>query len=113
MAVKFDKEMLLKHRFWVLVGVTTCLTMLGIVYLELYGGEEVDTLRKTYKTEYDKIKKEKGDMGPNTVEAMAKIAADAKNNESKVWADSYAQQEKYFRWSDPVEAEFQFLNGKF
>ena len=31
MTVKFDKEMLLKHRFLILVGVSTFLTMLGIV----------------------------------------------------------------------------------
>ena len=37
MAVKFNKEMLLKHRFWVMLGAQRSLLALGgIGYLELF-----------------------------------------------------------------------------
>jgi hypothetical protein len=113
MTVKFDKEMLLKHRFWILVGVTSVLTMLGIAYLEIYGSEEAEKQKTKLKNEVNKLKAEKGERGPESVKEMAKNADKAKAGESEVWGTSYAQQEKYFRWSEHVESEFQFLNGKF
>src|SRR5262245_61418870 len=39
MNVKFNKDALLKHRFWILASVTAILTLTGIFYLVVYGSE--------------------------------------------------------------------------
>ena len=112
-AIKFNKDMLLKHRFWIMVGITSCLTLLGMAYLQLYGGDDVAKAQGKLKSELGRLKQEKGDKGSKSVDGIVHDADVAKDSEMKVWSEAYHKQEKLFRWADRIESEFGFLDGKF
>jgi hypothetical protein len=113
MAVKFNKEMLLKQRFWILVSVTACLTLFGIFYLQLYGGEETAKATKAFKAIAKEGKDTIGNNNPTTIAKWTEIEEDARKKESIIWSAAYKEQADMFRWAPKIEANFNFLNGKF
>jgi hypothetical protein len=60
MKVKLNKEAIVKHRFWILVGVTAVLTLAGTFYLQLYGNEAVAQIQKKFKGDINTAKSIKG-----------------------------------------------------
>src|SRR5437879_107172 len=113
MAVKFNKEMLLKHRFWVLVSVTACLTLGGIFYLQLYGGEETGKATKAFKTAAKEGATTVGKTNAAVIAKLAEFEERARKSESIIWSAAYKEQADMFRWAPKMEATFEFLNGKF
>src|SRR5437016_6191351 len=113
MAVKFDKDALLKHRFWVLIAVVSCVTLGGIGYLELYGSSAANQKRADMDA---KLKAHKGVRGQSNTEVIAHWddkATKAKNSESTVWSDAYKVQKSIFTWAPEVESRFHFSDGHF
>jgi hypothetical protein len=111
MKVKFNKEMLLKHRFWVLICVTAILTLAGTFYLQLYGGEDTAKAAKKYKSVISKGMKPESNPVINA--RLQEDADKAKKKQSEVWEQAYKDQEPMFKWAPKVEKEFDFCNGKF
>src|SRR5262249_22090499 len=112
MAVKINKEALLKHRFWVLVGITGILTLAGIFYLQLYGGQDVAAARTNFTKAIHDAKGPKG-TSQAEVDAVGVAAEKARKAQTDVWLKSYKDQEPLFRWAPAMESEFQFTSGKF
>src|SRR6266581_3979365 len=81
MAVKFDKEALLKHRFWVLVAVTSCVTLAGIGYLQLYGSSEANKKRGDMATTLKNIEGTKASSNQEVIAHWNDKAAKAKEQE--------------------------------
>jgi hypothetical protein len=111
MAIKFNKEEILKHRFWVMIGVTACLTFTGIFYLQF--AVDADPYVATIKKGLAANGKTKGANSAQTIDAMSKDVEKAKKLESEVWSASYTKQASLFKWAPRVEAEYDFLKGKF
>ena len=113
MAVKFNKEMLLKHRFWVLVSVTACLALFGIFFLQLYGGEEAAKARKDFKALKDLGFKTSPKSNLAVIAKLTETEDGERKKESVIWSAAYKAQEPMFHWAPKIEENFEFLNGKF
>ena len=112
MKVKFNKELLLKHRFWIMLGVAALMILGGIFYLELiYAGPE-DTL-KNLDASYKQSEKYKGSASPAMIEDMRKRASESIRQQETVWQKAYAEQAEYFTFPPAVEKQFDFANGYF
>jgi hypothetical protein len=113
MKVKFNKQAILKNRFWILVGVTAVLTLAGTFYLQLYGNEAVAQIQKKFKGEIDKTKTITADSNPAIIDFWEKKAEEAKKSQSEVWEKAYKDQEMLFKWAPEIETRFEFHKGKF
>src|ERR1043165_3503661 len=111
--IKIDKEMLLKHRFWIMIGVAVVFTASGMAYLHLYGGEEAAKAQKDLKVQFAKIRAEKGEKGQEDVKGIGALAEKAKANEVEIWSKAYKAQEQEFHWQKDFEQEYNYFNGKF
>jgi hypothetical protein len=111
MAVKFNKEMLIKQRFWIMLGTAVLLTFGGILCLEFVSAEETINAVKSAIQSVKAIKS----TNPNqtVIDAWAKEADNAKKAESKVWSKAYDVQEHLFKWAPEVENKFHFYDGLF
>src|SRR5262249_166644 len=111
MKVKFNKEMLLKHRFWILIGITAVLTLVGTFYLQLYGSEAAEKYRKQLSI------KVKGSIDAKSnreiIAFLEQKAKEAEKSQSEVWEKAYKDQEVLFRWAPEIETKFEFHKGKF
>lgn len=108
MPAKFDKEMLLKHRFWIMLGVGVALTLVGILILEFTEADRT-LLAKALKDG----KGTKVTDGPKSIEKYNEYAKFAKGNETTVWKLAYDPQAPLFTWPDQVEKQYDFANGYF
>ncbi len=111
MAIKFNKELMLKHRFWVMLGVTVVLALIGIGYLEAFVDTELE--RKKYD---DALKKQKGivpKINQKGIQAFQDVINEDTKNETKIWSAAYAEEEPLFRWPSAVEEKFNFASGYF
>src|SRR5215468_9585476 len=104
MAVKFDKDMILKHRFWVMLGVAVLLVLVGMAILEFPDSEAVEKL----KAEYGAIKGVKPTANPATIKVAKEGADELRGLESAVWKDCYVPQAPYYVWAKEVEEEYGF-----
>ena len=111
MKVKFNKDAILKHRFWIMLGVTMFLGLVGIIYLEL--AVNADSVREDLLKALNASKTKKGEQNQGTIQKIADKAADAKKLESTIWADAYQAQAKLFTWPKEMEATYDFARGKF
>lgn len=110
MKLDVNKEMLIKHRFWIVLGVTFCVILTGMLF-----AYSEDAKKKQDEINAALLKGDvKGDFqGPTTIEVRQTDAKRAKDLESNVWSKAYKDQEKIYTWAPQVEAEFNFSNGKF
>ena len=112
MAFKFNKEMLLKQRFWVMLAASVCLALTGIFYLELL--VDADETIKGIKTKMDGAKSLKGPwQNDKAIEVRAKDAERAQKSESEIWLEAFKKQEPVYKWAQRVEEEFDYYNGRF
>jgi hypothetical protein len=109
MALKFNKEMLLKHRFWIMLGVSVTLILTGIIILELSEAEGKNLLEKALKSTSATPVTD----GAKTVKTYKEYAEIARKNVTEVWRIAYEPQAKLFAWSKPMEDQFDFANGYF
>src|SRR6185503_2295821 len=84
MAAKINKDMLLKNRFWILLGVTVVLSIVGLVWLQ---AANADDLLADVKKDLDQTKANAKSTlpGRDSIDAIAKQAEIAKDTEAKVW----------------------------
>src|SRR6516162_8519723 len=113
MKVKFNKQAILKNRFWILVGVTAVLTLAGTFYLQLYGNEAVAQIQKKFKGEINTAKTIKAESNLAIIDFWDKKAEEAKKSQEKVWEKAYKDQEMLFKWAPKIETRFEFHKGKF
>lgn len=111
MALKINKEMILKNKFWILLNLAGLLAFLGLMflYLEDPSAKQLDILKKARNSST----KVKGEQSEQTIAEMAERAKKAKNLELEVWSDAFKAQEPLFFWSNKVEDDFAFQNGRF
>src|SRR6516162_3545139 len=103
MKVKFNKEMLLKHRFWILIGATAVLTLVGTFYLQLYGGEAVDKVCKQLNIKLKSAASIKAESNTKIIAFWEEKAKEAEKSQSQVWEKAYKDQEVLFRWAPQIE----------
>src|SRR5262245_38228564 len=113
MKVKFNKEALLKHRFWIMLAVAGVLIFSGILYLEfVYGGPE-KAMADIKKWEGTAKNKGGNFVSRDMINDMDKKAQISIKKETDLWRDLFKAQAPLFAFPPEVEQEFDFQNGKF
>src|ERR1043166_4087298 len=113
MAAKFNKDALLKHRFWVLIAVTSCVTLAGIGYLQLYGSSDAQKKNADFKNKLDGYKGVKPEANEKVITHWGGKAEAAKKSESAVWSQAYEIQRPIYTWAPELESRFHFSDGYF
>src|SRR4029450_13665165 len=113
MAVKFDKEMLIKHRFWVLLGASLPLVLVALFILITSVGAHIEELKKKTKNKFTEVANAKTPAGPEVVKVRGEVAAKRKESETEVHADAFKAQERIATWPKAVQDRFDFQNGRF
>lgn len=108
MAMKFNKDAMLKHRFWIIISVAIVLSLVGISYLGLVAADT--TKLQALLTQTHKYEPTANEI---VVEQSAKNAEKAKKSEAGIWAKASQKQQPILRWAENIETEFNFQNGFF
>ena len=111
MPMKFDKETLIKQRFWIMLGVAFILALAGIGYLEIAVG--ADSVVQDIKKKLSSASSKGQVNNKDTIDARRKDAEKVQKAEAIVWKDAYDKQAKAFGWGKDFEKQFNFTNGKF
>jgi hypothetical protein len=113
MKMKFNKDALLKHRFWIMLGVAGFLIFTGILYLEfVYGGPE--TARNNIKKVEEKSKQKKDRyVSRPMIDDIEKKSNMSIKNETDTWYELYKAQAPIFTFAQKIEETFHFYDGKF
>src|SRR5438132_1408740 len=111
--MKIDKDALLKHKFWILVGLSVPFAAVAILLLVTSVSSSIETIRKTLKTALDGVKNQPN-VHPELEILERRQAADRLfKKESEVWRDAFREQETFFRWPRKMEETFHFADGLF
>lgn len=113
MKAKFDKDALIKHRFWILLGVTIPLVLAAVLILITSVGAEIESYRKKAEEKYTAASKASPGAGPLYVDELGKIAGKWKEQETSVHKVAFMAQKDLFVWPKAVEDKFDFQNGMF
>ena len=113
MNVKINKEALLKHRFWIMLGCAVALALGGMFYLEVYGDEEITKDRNKLTASWTRLKSAKAGSTDAAIKKLAEKVKEAKGEEAKVWSESYRKQEDLFEFPPEMETAYEFHKGRF
>ncbi len=113
--MKFDKETLIKRRFWILLGLAVPVSLAAIFLLLTAVGAEIAREREKLAKKLDEVKQaSKGEAKNETgVAIRAKEAEDWEKEKAKVWKSAFVAQEPLTTWPDSFEKNFLFNSGLF
>ena len=94
MQMKFDKEMFLRHRFWILVGIAMVMSLGGILSLQFDAG--ADTVRDGLKKAITLLVNFKAQTNDETTKANDKNAKRAADLENGIWKTAFQSQQAIF-----------------
>jgi hypothetical protein len=110
--MKFDKELVLKHRFWVGLAVAVPLALIGIMLLLTSVSAQIAGEQKRILKDFLELKKSPDKVYNDAgIAEAAKQAEYAKSRQFDVWKAAYKAQEFLFKWPDKVEEQFEFFDG--
>lgn len=113
MAMKFDKDMLVKQRFWVLLGVTVPLVLVAVFVLITSVSADIENKRKKAAEKFNTLTKINKPSGPKVIEFITAEAETFKKSETEVHANAFNAQAPLFYWAKAVEDRFNFHYGWF
>src|SRR5258708_2955836 len=111
--MKFDKETILKQRFWFLLALAVPLTLVAFFILMTKVRGDINNNRK--KLEGDLAGAGKGSPIRNQqwVDQMEAKAKKMAAEEEKVWREAYDKQKDFSTWPKSIEEKFRFKDGYF
>jgi hypothetical protein len=113
MAVKFDKDMLIKHRFWLLLAATIPMVLAAIFVLITSVSAEIDAQRKNVEQTEKTLGSVSQVVGPKENDDLKEHAKKHKESETVVHQKAFVAQEIIMSWPKAVEDKFNFRNGLF
>jgi hypothetical protein len=113
MNAKFDKDLLIKHKFWVLLGVSVPLIIAAFFILSTSVSADIEAKRKNNAEKEKQVSKTSGVIGPGVNDPLRKVAEDRKVSETDVHAIAFKAQEPLSTWPTAIEDTFDFAHGWF
>lgn len=111
--MKVDKDLLIKHHFWIMLGVAVPLALVAILMLMTAVSASIASQRKSLEDEIKKVKGTNVDKNDEFVSLEEKLAAKKKEQEGEVHALAYNAQKSISTWPDLIEKTFNFRDGLF
>ncbi|HLN32465.1 MAG TPA: hypothetical protein VK395_32355 [Gemmataceae bacterium] len=106
MAVRIDKEVLIKHHFWIMLGVSVLLLLVALVALASTVGQRVDKEEKAFSTTKGMLKNLKDFKNDKFVKAYTIQDEVVKQKKDEVWAQSWELQKDMMTWPDQTEIDW-------
>jgi hypothetical protein len=112
--MKFDKDTLIKQRFWVLLALALPLAIVCVFVMLTVVRAEISGHQKKLNEAWKKLANASGDFrNEEWIKKIAAIQAEKKVNEKKVWGAAYDAQTPYFTWPIDFEKKYHFQDGSF
>lgn len=111
--MKFDKDTLVKQRFWVALAIAMPLALGAIFFLITVVSAEIGRKRDELEKAKSGIKVESGAKNEKNIEVKTKEADKVVDQKDKAWQKAWLEQESLQPWPKDLEKEFFFRNGLF
>jgi hypothetical protein len=111
--MKFDKDMVLKHKFWVLLAVSLPLILGSLFILVTAVSGDIRRTRASVEKQLKEFTKTTEVKSPQEIEDARREADVEKSKEQVVWRMAWDKQEPLYLWPEKVEKEFNFRSGLF
>jgi hypothetical protein len=111
--MKFDKDTLLKHRFWFLLALAAPLSIVGLFLLGFSVRAQIDKEKKAIEDTLKKVKAYAKPESQESVDKAQKRATDKKSKQDVVWRLAAREQDRLMTWPKGVEDKYGFGNGLF
>ena len=98
MKAKFDKEFLLKHRFWFMLAVVPLLWLIAWLVLITGVAQSRDQKRKQYEELLHSLRTIQNPKNPRFIKPLEKKEAELKAHKDKVWKQVWKSQEGIMTW---------------
>jgi hypothetical protein len=109
--MKVDKEVLIKHHFWILAGVSVIPSLVAILVLITAVSGAIS------KTKQELVQLQKslpGDVPTREMIKTKKVEAESlEKEETTAWGKAYKEQEALFTWPRKFEDTYHYANGLF
>jgi hypothetical protein len=107
--MKLDKETIVKHQFWFLLGTYLVVWLIAVLWLKFAAADPIAEAKKTYKNSSDKLSANSKDpKNPNTFcppwEEYAKVFD---GHKQVIWGKAWDYQKPMFTW--PFESKINSL----
>ena len=114
MAVKIDKEALIKHRFWIMLGVAVPMILIALYVLRVDIASANEKKRSATNSALKTILNAPGPFpSQEEIDKITKEVEKANLEIGKVWGNVFQEQIPYMFWPDEFLKEHPFETGKF
>jgi hypothetical protein len=98
MAVKIDKELLIKHRFWIGLGLCILLVLVVLLMLPIQVGSAVEAKKTEYLTSLKNLQGIKDVKNQYFVDALKTKDGHVEKKKNEVWGEAWKTQEGMMTW---------------
>src|SRR5262249_45652930 len=98
MAIRFDKELLIKHHFWILLGTSVLLVFIALIMLPSSVGSVVEKEKGACKSSQDQLKNLRDFKNGKWVDAYEKQDKIVVKKKDEVWGESWDVQKDMMTW---------------
>src|SRR6516225_3077681 len=98
--MKMDKETVIKHQFWFLLGTYVLVWFIAVLWLKIAAGGPIEDAKKKYKTAEDGLKSASQDpKNPNTFcPPWDQYADQFDGHKHKIWTEAWELQKGIYDW---------------
>src|SRR5262249_12261765 len=106
MAVQFDKELLIKHHFWILLGTTVLLLLIVLPILSSSVGAQIEKEEGAFKGKKETLKGLRDFKNGKWVTAFEKQDGIVLEKQKDVWGESWEVQKDMMTWPADIEEKY-------
>jgi hypothetical protein len=103
MAAKFDKELLIKHRFWIGLGVCILFVLVVLIMLPNSVGSAVDIKKKEYDGQLKTMQSIGAVKNQSFVDALKRKDGHVEKRKNEVWSEAWKTQADMMTWPPNLE----------
>jgi hypothetical protein len=97
--MKFDKELLLKHKFWILLGVFTLIWLIGLTMLMMGSASAIEAKQKTYEAATKALSSYSNPKNPTTfLPPWKEHGKRFHDHKEKLWKIAWDAQKSLISW---------------
>jgi hypothetical protein len=106
MSTNFDKDLLIKHRFWILLGVGILLILVAMIMLPSSVGSTVEAKIKDFDNQVKTLKGISNPKNQSFVDAYQKQDEKVESKKNVVWGEAWKTQADMMTWPGELQEKF-------
>ncbi len=111
--MKLDKETIVKHQFWFLLGTYLLVWLIAVLWLKFAAADPIEQAKKTYKDSSEKLKRNSQDpKNPNTFcPPWEEYAGVFNGHKQVIWKAAWDYQKPMFTWPEYFDSKISALGA--